>query len=83
MTKRTRLDTFFEILLKRLDLPTAGMETEDFPEWEKEHGEALSFLYKEPDLPEQMRALRRFNEGYQKAHLIASAVSRHLNSAGC
>ena len=34
----TRLDTFFEILLTRLDLPTAGMETEDFPEWVKEHG---------------------------------------------
>jgi hypothetical protein len=49
----TRLDTFFEILLTRLDLPTAGMQTEDFPEWEKEHGEALSFLYQEPDLPEQ------------------------------
>ena len=49
----TRLDTLFEILLKRLDLPTAGMETEDFPEWEKEHREALSFLYQEPDLPEQ------------------------------
>jgi hypothetical protein len=48
----TRLDTLFEILLKRLDLPTAGMETEDFPEWEKEHREALSFLYQEPDLPE-------------------------------
>ena len=51
--KRTRLDTFFDILLKRLDLPTAGMETEDFPEWEKEHGETLSFLYKEPDLPDK------------------------------
>ena len=49
----TRLDTLFEILLKRLDLPTAGMETEDFPDWEKEHREALSFLYQEPDLPEQ------------------------------
>jgi hypothetical protein len=48
----TRLDTFFAILLKRLDLPTAGMETEDFPEWVKEHGETLSFLYHEPDLPE-------------------------------
>jgi hypothetical protein len=48
----TRLDAFFEILLKRLDLPTAGMETEDFPEWEKEHREALSLLYQEPDLPE-------------------------------
>lgn len=51
--KRTRLDTFFDILLKRLDLPTAGMETEDFPEWEKEHGETFSFLYKEPDLPDK------------------------------
>lgn len=40
-----RLETFFEILLTKLDLPAAGMETEDFPEWEKEHGEALSFLY--------------------------------------
>ena len=78
----TRLDTFFEILLKRLDLPTAGMETEDFPEWVKEHGEALSFLYHEPDLPEKCGRIRRFNEGYQKAHLIASAVSRHHDSAG-
>jgi hypothetical protein len=49
----TRLDTFFEILLQRLDLPTAGMETEDFPEWVKAHGEALAFLYHEPDLPEK------------------------------
>ena len=49
----TRLDTFFEILLKRIDLPIAGMETEDFPEWVKEHGEALSFLWNEPDLPEK------------------------------
>jgi hypothetical protein len=48
-----RLDTFFEILVKRLDLPTAGMEAEDFPEWVKEHGEALSFLYREPHLPEK------------------------------
>lgn len=49
----TRLDTFFEILVKRLDLPTSGMEAEDFPEWVKEHGEALSFLYQEPQLPEK------------------------------
>jgi hypothetical protein len=28
----TRFDTLFEILLKRLDLPTAGMEAGDFPE---------------------------------------------------
>jgi hypothetical protein len=49
----TRLDTFFDILLRKLDLPTAGMETEDFPEWEKEHAEALSLLYQEPDLPER------------------------------
>jgi hypothetical protein len=48
-----RLDTFVEILLKRLDLPTAGMEPEDFPEWVKEHDEALSFLYNEPELPEK------------------------------
>ena len=51
--KGTRLDTFFEILLKRLDLPTAGMETEDFPEWVEAHEEALAFLYHEPDLPEK------------------------------
>jgi hypothetical protein len=49
----TRLDTFFEILLKRIDLPIAGMETEEFPEWVKEHGEALSFLWNEPELPEK------------------------------
>jgi hypothetical protein len=52
----TRLDTFFEMLLTRLDLPTAGMEPEDFPEWAKEHGETLSFLYHEPDLPEKCDA---------------------------
>jgi hypothetical protein len=49
----TRLDTFFEILVKKLDLPTAGMEAEDFAEWVKEHAEALSFLYQEPHLPEK------------------------------
>ena len=48
-----RLDIFFEMLMKRLDLPAAGMEIEDFPEWEKEHAEALAFLYNEPDLPEK------------------------------
>jgi hypothetical protein len=47
----TRLEAFFEILVKRLDLPAAGMEAEDFAEWLEEHGQALSFLYREPPLP--------------------------------
>ena len=49
----TKLETFFRILVKRLDLPAAGMKAEDFPEWQEEHGEALSFLYREPELPKE------------------------------
>jgi hypothetical protein len=86
----TRLDTFFEILLTRLDLPTAGMETEDFPEWVKEHGEALSFLYHEPDLPEKCEASGTLTKDIRRltSSLMQSAVSltppevaQHLRSA--
>jgi hypothetical protein len=51
--EQARLEAYFEMLLKRLDLPAAGMETEDFPEWVKEHGDAVAFLYSEPELPEK------------------------------
>ena len=86
----TRLDTFFEILLTRLDLPTAGMETEDFPEWVKEHGEALSFLYHEPDLPEKCDAsgpltkdIRRLTSSLMQSAVILTPpeVAQHLKSA--
>jgi hypothetical protein len=72
----TRLDTFFEILLTRLDLPTAGMEPADFPEWVKEHGEALSFLYHEPDLPEKCDASGPLTEDIRRltSSLMQSAV---------
>ena len=72
----TRLDTFFEILLKRLDLPTAGMATEDFPEWEKEHREALSFIYQEPDLPEPCRPSGALTKDIRRlaSSLMQSAV---------
>jgi len=85
----TKLDAFFEILLKRLDLPTAGMETEDFPEWEKEHGEALSFLYPEPDLPEQCgpsgaltKDIRRLTSSLVQSAVILAPpdVTQHLRS---
>jgi hypothetical protein len=85
----TRLDTFFEILLKKLDLPTAGMEPEDFPEWEKEHDEALSFLYREPDLPEQCgpsgaltKQIRRLTSALvQSAVILASpGDAQHMRS---
>ena len=72
-----RLETFFEILLTKLDLPAAGMETEDFPEWEKEHGEALSFLYQEPDLPEQCGPSGALTKDIRRltSSLVQSAVT--------
>ena len=72
-----RLDTFFEILIKRLDLPTAGMETEDFPEWSKEHDEALSFIYLEPDLPEKCGPSGALTEDIRRltSSLLKSAVN--------
>jgi len=85
----TRLDTFFEILVKKLDLPTAGMETEDFPEWEKEHGEALSFLYQEPEIPEQCgpsgaltKDIRRLTSSLMQSAVILAppGVTQHLRS---
>ena len=47
----TRLELFVKMLVKRLDLPAAGMKAEDFPEWQEAHRQALSFLYREPELP--------------------------------
>ncbi len=85
----TRLDTFFEILRQRLDLPSAGMETEDFPEWEKEHQEVLSLLFEEPALPEQCgpsgaltQAIRRLTASLVQSAVVSAPrdVSQHLSS---
>ena len=85
----TRLDTFFEILLTRLDLPTAGMEPEDFPEWVKDHGEALSFIYTEPDLPEKCdtsgpltKEIRRLTSSLMRPAVAMAPpeVTQHLRS---
>jgi hypothetical protein len=72
-----RLDIFFEILVKRLDLPTAGMQSGDYPEWAVEHGEALSFLYHEPHLPEACGASGAFTKDIRRltALLLQSDVS--------
>jgi hypothetical protein len=85
----TRLGTFFEMLVKRLDLPTSGMEAEDFPEWVKEHGETLSFLYQEPQLPEQCgpsgaltKNIRRLTSSLMQSAVTLTPpdVTRHLRS---
>jgi hypothetical protein len=84
-----RLNTFFEILLKRLDLPASSMEAEDFPEWVKEHGDALSFLYQEPQLPEKCgpsgaltRNIKRLTSSLMRSDVTVTPpdVTKHLRS---
>jgi hypothetical protein len=84
-----RIDTFFEILIRRLDLPMAGMQTEDYAEWVKEHREALAFLYREPPLPEKCgpvgsltREIRRLGSELLKLPVLLPPpdVAEHLRS---
>jgi hypothetical protein len=85
----TRLETFFKMLVKRLDLPAAGMKAEDFPEWQQEHGEALSFLYREPELPKKCgpsgaltKEIRRLTSSLVQSTgtLPPPDVTKHLRS---
>jgi hypothetical protein len=85
----TRLETLFKILVKRLDLPAAGMKAEDFPEWQAEHADAFSFLYREPELPKKCgpsgaltKEIRRLTTSLVQstATLPPPDVTKHLRS---